>query len=190
MGSKKLQGISLVEVITSFAIIGVISIIVGSVYLAHFRLFSNQNTSMDMSTQARIAIDEITNQIQQAESIVATCSACGSDASGANILILRLWVIDSSGEPVDPGASTYDYMVFKRDSNANKILKITYPDPGSSRPGGSHVVAYGVSALSFTYDDPTPANAGEVSLAVSTTAQTINKTHTVSDVGKASLRNK
>lgn len=190
MGFKNFKGVSIVEIVVSFAVLAILSIIIGSVYLAHFRIFSNQNTSMDIATQARQAIDEMTMQIQQAESIVAGCASCGVDTSDATTLIIRLWSIDASGEPIDPGGTTYDYIVFKRDPAQNKILKVTYPSGSSTRPGGVHIVAGGATALSFTYDNATPANATEVEISTTSTANSISRTQSTTEVGKASLRNK
>ena len=162
---------------------------VAAIYFAHFRLFSNQNTAIDVSTQARLGTDEITNQLRQAESVVANCTPCGSDTTGANILIIRAWPIDAAGEPIAPAGANYDYIEFKLDTGS-KLVRITYPHASSTRPGGTHIVSAYVSSLTFTYDNPTPANAGEVTAVVTTQLAAGNKTHTATETGKGTLRNK
>ena len=185
------KGISLVELLISFAIIGLIGFLVGSVYVAHYRLFSNQNTAIDVSTQNKLALSEISNQIRQSESIVATCTPCGSDTTSASILILRLWPLDASSEPIDPGTSNYDYIEYKRDATDNtKLVRTTYPYASSSRQSGTHIVAISVSDLSFAYDNGTPSQAAQVTTSVTTTATAGTKTQTVTESAKSDLRNK
>lgn len=183
------RGISLAEYLVAFSIISIISVMVAAVYFAHFRLFSNQNTAIDVSTQARIGVDEITNQLRQAEAIISTCASCGGDTTGQNILIMQLWPIDASGEPIDPQGTNYDYIEFKKDEDG-KLLKITYPNASSTRPSGTHTVANFVTTVEFTYDDPTPANSSVVTAVLTTSAVAGNKTHTATETGKATLRNK
>ena len=185
------KGISLIEIITVSAIIGIIGMMAAAIYFAQFRLFSNQNTAIDINTQNKIALSEITNYIRQSESIVANCSDCGSDTTGTNTIILRLWSIDSAGEPIDPGGTNYDYLVYKRGSSDNtQLVRITYPFGSSVRPSGSKVIAISIGDLQFTYNDPTPANASQVTISLTTTATTGNKTQTQTDTAKVELRNK
>lgn len=179
------------EFLIAFGILGIVSTMVAAVYLAHFRLFSNQNTAIDVSTQNRLALDEAINQIRQSESVVATCPSCGSDTTGATTLIIRLWPLDSSGEPIDPAGTNYDYIVYKRCTcDSTQLIRITYPYAGSSRKSGTRVVAVNLSDLQFTYDNATPAQAAQVTVTVTTTATTGGKTQTSTESVKADLRNK
>jgi len=161
------------------------------VYFAHFRLFSNQNTAIDINTQQKLALTDITNQLRQSESIVSTCPSCGADTSGATSLILRLWPIDAAQEPIDPAGSNYDYIVYKRNpSDTTELIRITYPYATSTRKSGNHVVAVSIGDLQFTYDNGTPSLASQVTVTVTITATNNGKTQTVSDSAKVDLRNK
>lgn len=186
---KAQSGISLPEYLIAFSIIGIISVMVASIYFAQSRLFSNQNTAIDVATQARLGIDEITNQLRQAESVVANCTPCGSDSTDDDLLILRAWPIDATGEPIDPAGANYDFIEFKLETG-NKLVRISYPHALSSRSDGTHIVSTYVTSLNFTYDNPTPANATEVTAVVTTTLAAGNKTHTTTETGKGTLRNK
>lgn len=191
---KQLQpGLSLLEFLIAGAILGIISALVAGIYFAHFRIFSNQNNAIDVSTQNKLALEEISNQIRQSESIVSTCPSCGGDTTGASVLILRLWPLDGTGEPIDPQDINYDYLVYKRDPiNTTKLTRTTYAYASSSRKSGTHVVATNINSLDFTYDNPTPASAGQVTISVSTTATgtSTNKVQTTIETSKANLRNK
>lgn len=184
-------GISFAEYMVAFAILGIISLTAVGIYVAHFRLFTNQNTAIDVNTQGKMALGDITNQLRQSESIVSTCPSCDSDTTGATSLILRLWPIDASLEPIDPAGSNYDYILYKRNpGDTTKLVRITYPYATSSRKSGTHVIAVNIDDLQFTYDNATPALAAQVTVTVTTTATAGSKTQTYTDSAKANLRNK
>lgn len=190
MDSK--PGLTLLEFLVAFAIFGIISVLVGTVYVTHFRIFSNQNTAIDVSTQNRIALDEVISQVRQSQSVVATCPSCAGDTTSPTVLVLQLWPINSSGEPLDPGTGTnYDYIVFKQDAtDTKKLVKITYPHATSTRTVGTHSVAQNLTNLQFTYDNADPTLVTEITIAVTTSATALNKTQTLTETAKAILRNK
>lgn len=185
------RGFTLVELITGLAIGGFVLAIVASIYLSHFRLFSNQNTAIDAATQNKLAFDEITNQIRQSQAIVSTCASCGGDTTGADILVLQLWPLDASGDPLDPQGTNYDYIEYRRDpTTPTKLIRKTYPYATSSRKSGTRIVATNVSALTFAYDNADPTLALEITTNVTTTAIANGKTQTTVQSAKAILRNK
>ena len=160
-----------------------------SVYIAHFRLFSNQNTAIDVASQNKLALDEIVNQIRQSQSVVTTCADCAGDTTSATVLVLQLWPQDASDEPLDNG--NYDYIVYKRDATDNtKLVRKIVADASSSRTSGTKIIATTISDLQFTYDNANPTQAGEVTTSVTTTATSQGKTQTTTQKAKAVLRNK
>ncbi len=185
------NGFTLVELLTTFAIGGFVTVIVASIYLAHFRLFANQNTAIDAATQNKLALDEITNQIRQAQTVVSTCSSCSGDTTGANILVLQLWPLDAGGDPQDPMGTNYDYIEYRKDaSDATKLIRKTFPYSTSTRKSGTRIVATGVSALTFTYDNADPTLALEITTNVTTSGTSNGKTQTTAQGAKTILRNK
>lgn len=188
---KLLAGLTLLEVLIGLSIVGFIATLVISIYFAHFRLFSNQNTSLDVATQNKIALDEVTNQIRESQSVVTTCPNCGSDTTGSGVLVLRLWPQDASGEPFDPGSTIYDYIVYKLDpSDYTRFLKKIVADPASSRKSSEKIIAVNISNLQFTYNSADVTQASEITVTITTSAKSLNKTHTNTQSSKASLRNK
>lgn len=191
MGFKLQKGISLIEVVVGFAILGLVSILVASLYFAHFRLFSNQSTAIEVASQNKIALGEITNQIREGESVVDTCSNCSGDTTSDTVFVLRLWPLDATGEVFDPGTSAYDYVVYKRDSTDNtKLIKKTIPHTTSSRTLDSKIIASQVSNLQFTYDNADKTLANVVTVTLTTSAIANKKTQTSNNTTKANLRNK
>lgn len=188
---RKSRGFTLIELITGLAIGSFVLVIVASIYLAHFRLSLDQNTAIDTATQNKLALDEITNQIRQAQALVSTCSACSGDTTGANILVLQLWPLDGNGDPKDPVGTNYDYIEYRIDAgDATKLIRKTFPYQTSTRKSGTRTVATGVSALTFTYDNGDPAQALEITTNVTTSGTANGKTQTTVQSTKAILRNK
>lgn len=195
MASKfKKSGFTLLELLIALAIVGIIGVLIAGIFFAHSRLFSNQQTSVGVSEQNALALDEITGQIRQSQTVVTTCSSCGSYATGSNTLVLQAWPVDSQGSPIEPTASNYDYIIYTRDTSQNKLLKITFADVTSNRSSGTRTVIANV--LDLVFDDGSgsfPADLGQVTqvrVKITTQATTTNKTHVITQEAKAVLRNK
>ncbi|EKD62559.1 MAG: hypothetical protein ACD_52C00128G0002 [uncultured bacterium] len=197
--SKKARGVSLVELITAIGLIGLVSIMVISIYITHFRLFSNQSQSIDLANENRLALDEMAIQIKEAQAIVSTCTypACSGYTTSATTIVLQLWPLDANGNPTDPGSSNYDYVVYKRDDLENtKLVKITYPATISTKKAGTDVLASDVSNLTFAYYNPfptvspDPTQATEVNVSLTNTNTNMGKTNTITQSTEAVLRNK
>jgi hypothetical protein len=191
------RGVSLVELITAIGLVGLVSIMVISIYITHFRLFSNQSQSIDLANENRLALDEIASQIKEAQAIVSTCSDCSGYTTSQTTLVLQIWPLDASGNPTNPGGSNYDYIVYKRDDIQNtKLDKKTYPASISSRKAGSNILASDVSNLTFAYYNPyptvspDPTLASEVTVSLTNTNTNLGKTNTITQSTEAVLRNK
>jgi len=127
------SGLTLVEFVTSIAILGVLTLMIGSVYLAHFRLFSSQSASIDTSAQNKIAIEEISNQIRESVGVDnSTRVPCNANSDGTK-LVLKLWPLNASGAPIDPSTSggSYDYVLYKKDASNNNFVKSVCPSPSN-----------------------------------------------------------
>lgn len=196
------KGFTLVEVIVGTALLGLVSVLIASIYFTNFKLFSHQSTSIDINSQNKLAIDEISNQIRQSQSVAASCPnpPCNpTETSSSTVLALQLWPLDANGDPKDPlGGTDYDYIVYKIDpANSSRIQKKIAPDASSTRPASAKVLATSLSAngLSFTYKDGSgstvsPSAATEVTISISTTGTSVGKTQTVTQTNNATLRNK
>lgn len=191
MGFKINSGFTLVELLVGFGLVGLVSFLVAGVYFAQFRLFSNQNTSIDVASQNKIALDDMTSQIREAAAIAASC--CSTETTSSTSLILRLWPLNASPEPYQPTPTSYDYIIYKQNPSDNtRLIKKTVPDPQSTRTSQTQVIAASLSptGLTFSYDNADPTLAQEVTITITTTATSGSKTHTTTQTGKAVLRNK
>ncbi len=191
-----LKGMSIVEITAAIGIIGIISIMVVSIYFAHFRLFSNQSKTIDIANENRISLDAITNQIRESSGVASSCCS-GSYTTSSTVLVLQLWPLDASGNPIDPGASNYDYIIVQRDILENtKLVRITIPSATSSRQAKTDILSTDVSNLQFAYLDSNEQPvadqtlASEVKVTLTNTSVQFGKTYAQTQETKAVIRNK
>lgn len=185
------QGFTLPEILVGLAIAGLISTLVAAVYFAQFRLFTNQNTILEIANQARLAVDEIVNQTRESQAVAATC--CGGDTTSQTALVLAIWPINGAGEPYQPSPSTFDYIVYKQDAADNtRLIKKIVPDPQSTRSASERILATKLApgGLQFTYDNQDPSQAAEITVNITTQGYSGTKTQTTTQSAKAVLRNK
>ncbi len=204
------QGLSLVELLVAVAILALVAFMVGSVYIAHFKLFSNQNTSIAVESQNRIALDEMVNQIRSASSVSTYpifTSACPGTffRSGTGSIVLSLWPLDSNGNPQTPAPpgddGTFDHIGYCVSSN-NNLIKIISTVSGSSRTPSTKILATGLATpqgLWLNYFDSSgasadgnPSNAAQVQIRLIINQLNFDKrqTFTSDQTVKAVLRNK
>lgn len=183
-------GVSSVELAIVIGLIGLVSVLLAPVYLTHFRLFSNQNASIEVANQNRLALEDMVNQIREAQTIVSTCSNCSGDTTSANILVLQVWPVNAGGEPFEPTGSGYDYIIYKLYSDKNQLIKKTVADSASFRPASTKIIASNVISLQFSYNNADPTQASQVTINLTNQLKALNKTQTIAQEAKAVLRNK
>ena len=191
LNRNKFKGVSLLELLIAIALAGIVGVLVAGIFFANSRLFSDQQTSIAVSDQNRLALDEITKEVRQSVKVVETCAGCGGETTGGNTLILRNWPIDSAGKPIPPAGCFYDYIIYKRNTANNNLLKQIIPHSSSARTTSTKIIATDVVDLQFSYENPNPPDANQISTTVQTQASTIfGKTHSSAQEAKAVLRNR
>ena len=183
-------GLTLVELAVMVGLLGLVAVLTAPIYMTHFRLFSQQNAAIEVANQNRLALDDMVNQIREAQTIVSTCSNCSGDTTGASTLVLEVWPTNANGEPFQPSDSGYDYIVYKVDSAKNQLVKRTLPDSASFRPASTKTIAQDVVSLQFAYNNVDITQASQVTITVTNQAKALNKTQTIQQEAKAILRNK
>jgi len=187
--------LSLVELQIAMVIFAGITLLIGSIYYAQTRLFGEEKKTIELSSENRIALDEVTNQTREAVSVVLGCTICGSVTdSSSTVLILSLWPLDSSGEIFEPTSGEYDYIVYKLDDppNSENLEKFIIPNGTTSqRINTSKILASSTKSILFQYNDPVNIDQStEVTVTLTSEAKSYIKTHTFSQSSKAVLRNK
>lgn len=59
----------MVEIFIGVALIGILALLIAVIFYSHFKLFSKQSTVIDVSSQNKIALEELTNQVRDSISI-------------------------------------------------------------------------------------------------------------------------
>jgi len=186
------KGVSMLELLIALGIIAAVSVVLGSVYFVHAKLFNRQVSLTNVATQNKLALDEMRTTIRESKSLVASCCTPTETAS-SQVLVLQIWPLNSSGEPTDT-ISGYDYIIYKRDPNNNtKLLKKVVPATGSFRPALSKILAnnigLGVDDVKFEYVGSVE-DATEVNITLTTSQVVLKQTQTNTQSIKAGLRNK
>lgn len=191
MASKRHKyGFTIVELLISSVLLAVISYILGSIFISNFKLFIDETSVINITEANKTALDEITNQIRESQSIASTCTPCSPYTTSSTVLILQLWPLNSNGEPFDGGVN-FDYIEYKRDAVDNtKLRKIIYPHATSTRQSLNKVLSTTVDNLTFTYNNATPSQATEITVTLKNTITNAGKIQDVERETKAVLRNK
>lgn len=188
---SKSTGFTLPEILVGLAIFGLISTLVAAVYFAQVRLFANQNTSIEIANQARIALDEIVNQARESQTVAASC--CDGDTTSETVLVLKIWPINEAGEPYQPSPAAFDYIVYKQDeADITHLVKKIVADPASNRSSAIKTIATKLApnGLGFRYDNQDPSGASGITVNITTQGYSGTKTQTITQSAKAVLRNK
>lgn len=184
------QGLTLTELLVVMTLLAIVALVAGSIFIANLKLFRDETSIISITEDNKIALDEITNQIRESQSIAPTCTPCGADATNANTLILQIWPLSASGEPFD-GGGNFDYIVYKRDAVDNtKMRKIVYPHPTSTRQSLNKITLSNITTFTFTYNNVTPSLASEVTIKIKNSSNIRGKIQEVDRESKAVLRNK
>src|SRR3989337_1585307 len=135
------------------SIVGFMGVLIAALYFSHFKLFSSQNTRIEVASENKIALEEMTNQIRESQGVAAVCCS-PVETTSADVLVLQIWPLNASGDPSEPNPSPtpqYDYIVYKKSADA--LTKKVVPATGSTRQAKDDIIAVKVSALTFTYDN-------------------------------------
>jgi len=184
------SGVSLVELLIAMSIVGILGVLIAALYFSHFKLFSSQNTRIEVASENKIALEEMTNQIRESQGVAASCCS-PTETTGANVLVLQIWPLNASGDPTEPNPSPapqYDYIVYKKVSDTLK--KTIVPAAGSTRPSSDKIIASKINALAFTFDNADVTQAAQVTINLTTQNTVNNITQTDTKTSTAVIRNK
>src|SRR3990172_639071 len=134
---KSRNGVSLVELLIAMSIVGFLGVLIAALYFSHFKLFSSQNTRIEVASENKIALEEMTNQIRESQGVAASCCS-PTETTSADVLVLQIWPLNASGDPTEP-TSGYDYIVYKKVSDTLK--KQIVPAAGSTPPSNDKKIA-------------------------------------------------
>lgn len=189
---SKNYGFTLVELLIASAITLIVGIFLLSILVNNNGIFYKQNALVDEGLNLNDSMSAINKNIMQASSVVATYPEISPlFTSNTETLILKFPSLQD-GEIVE---SAYDYMVFFKDSQNPKILKVqTIPDSASDRLASTTVLTTILKDIIFTYLDKNgntilPVSATSVGISLTVLSKTGSIGSSRSSTSVTNLRN-
>lgn len=191
---KKKHGITLIELLITIGIIGMVLVVITSVYLVGFRTFREELASSTVQSNAQTILDQIVTDTKNGMLIEPPTNPVTIGAktftTGTNTIIIRLPAINSSKQILYSGSDMlYDRIIYYYENN--EIHKITIADTGSIRYKNNMadtVLDKKALSLSFEYD-PDLSTATLVKVNLSSTISVGNRNKEINISGQARLRN-
>lgn len=149
------RGLTLIETAVVISIFAVASIVIGSIYIGHSKLYTTENSIADIKSQKNIFIKEFKGAAESSTNIIASYTfGSTARASSSSTAIFQLPSIDTSGNIVP---NKFDYEVFYREGN--KIFAEVSADAASQRKNLKRQLADMAQNLNFQYNSALPQNA-------------------------------
>lgn len=105
------------------------------------------SATLGISEKGRFAIDRISKDIREAESVI---SSHGIYITDDDTIVLQVPSIDANGDIIDPDVY-FDYIIFALDSTyPERLLRIVDAEAVSSRSNIAETVSQSIDTLSFS----------------------------------------
>ena len=184
---KDKQGITLIELLITIGLIGIILIVITSVYLTGYRTFQEELSSSMVQSNAQTILDALTIDIKNGMLIEQTYDIY---TTGPSSIIIRVPTTNSSKQIQYSGTNMlYDRIVYYYQNN--EIHKIVFADPTSARyssSGKDNILDSKILTLGFEYD-PDQMTATLVKATISSDIKVGNRNKSITISGEARLRN-
>ncbi len=193
---KNKKGFTLIEVTITVAILGMIVVLLGDMYVDGTISAEKEMRKSKLQVEAKNVLEGIDNNVKLSAKVDASYTT-GSNAvytGSATTLILDIPAIDSSNNFIYSGSQNiYDHIIYYLDpANTNNLHKLVFSDDPSSRlysqNGSDQIILNDVQSLAFTYDASPPSSAiVDTNLTLYNTGQ--GNTQTVNVSAEAKRRN-
>ena len=156
---RSIKGFTLIETLIAISILVVASIIIGSLFVSHSKLYVMQEQAGSMKIQKTLFAKHLQEKGGAAKSVIASRTFSSIPrTSSTSTVIFQIPAIDASGDII---SGTYDYIVFYCESD--NLFMETDADALSNRKDIKQKVAGKVDSVTFRYDNSVPASAKIVS---------------------------
>lgn len=181
------RGLTLIELLITISLIGMILIVITSVYLTGFRTFREELASSTVQSNAQTILDAI---VLDAKNGMLIEPAYDIYTTSADTIIIRVPAVNASREILYDGTDMfYDRVIYYYKNN--EIHKVTFANPNSIRyknNGKDSALDKNVLSMSFGYD-PDPTTATLVRVNLSSVIKVGNRDKEITISGEARLRN-
>lgn len=180
------RAVTLVELLVSIGILGIIVIVVGNLFIAAGRYAAAEQSRIDVSEGVSRVFSTLDRTVRQGKAILASS---GADTTSGTTMVFSLPSIDASN---NLSATLIDTVVISVDSSDpnNKKLRMTItPDATSTRPAVDQTIVDHVQDVYFRYTSDTPRLATGVTMTVAVTRTILNRSFTQINIINLILRN-
>jgi prepilin-type N-terminal cleavage/methylation domain-containing protein len=185
--SKNKTGFTLIELLITMSFIGIISIVITTVYITGFNTYRQELASSIVQSDGQTILDGLLLDVKNGMLIEPAYDSYTTDA---DTIIIRVPAIDTSKHIIYDGTNMlYDEIIY--DYDGTSIHKRIFADPASTRypkNGIDTILAKNVLELSFTYD-PDQSTATLITAIIHSSVKAGNKNRDITLTGQARLRN-
>jgi prepilin-type N-terminal cleavage/methylation domain-containing protein len=190
----KRRGLTLIELLVTIVLVGLMLTVITSVYLVGFRTFREELASSTVQSDAQTILDAIVTDTKNGMLIEPPTNpitvGTNTYTTGTNTIVIRLPAINNSREIIYNGTDMlYDHVIYNYADN--EIHKLTLANSGSFRyknNGADATLDKNALSLSFEYD-PDQDTATLVKINLSSTIVVGNRNKAINISGLARLRN-
>ncbi|MBI2356199.1 MAG: prepilin-type N-terminal cleavage/methylation domain-containing protein [Candidatus Doudnabacteria bacterium] len=174
-------GFTLIEVIIVVFMLGMAMLVLTSLFLNQNQVYQSQTAELNVTADARFALDDIDSSVRAADVVAASYS---SYTTGTQVLVLQIPSINASNQII---AAAYDYFVYYL--TGSDFFRQIFPNASSSRQATTKKIASNVTGLLFSYDNGDSALVKQVTtdLTIQQSGGRYNRSITISS--KSRLRN-
>ncbi len=177
---KSYGGFTLIEMVIVIALVAIASMVLADMFVSHNRLYRTQTAELNVTGDARTALDDIDSYVRQAN---RTMESYSTYTAGSQVLILQIQSINSSKQLI---SATYDYVVYYLVSGS--LYRQVIPNAASTRTAVTKKIANNVTALTFTYNDANYPQVTKVTTDMTLLENAGIQNRTISISSQASLR--
>lgn len=193
----KKNGFSLLELLITMAVLGIISVVLTSIYIDTNKTFKIQKSQTLLQTESRNSLDFIDTWTRRASTIMTSYTTADLTVytTSSTVLVLQVPSIDASQNIL---SNKYDYFVYKANvSSPMNLEERIYADASSARATSTKNLDQHLSSITFSYYDSSnnllAANFDTASIIKTTiTSEEVvsGKTNTVTVDSESKIRNK
>jgi prepilin-type N-terminal cleavage/methylation domain-containing protein len=184
---KQKRGLTLIELLITMVLIGIVLIIITSIYVTGFRTYREELTSSIVQSNAQTILDALVLDVKNGMLVEQTYDTY---STGPDSIIIRVPALNSDHEiQYDGSDMLFDRVIYYYQNN--EIHKVTFADPSSIRypkNGIDTVLDKNILSLGFEYD-PDQTTATLVKATISSNIKVSNRNKQITISGQARLRN-
>ncbi|MCL5093522.1 MAG: prepilin-type N-terminal cleavage/methylation domain-containing protein [Patescibacteria group bacterium] len=183
----KSQGVTLIELLISIAIVGTLLTVLTSLYVMGIRLYQKEFRETNIQSENRILLDRIIKDAKEAIGVELSYDSYVSDTTST--IILKVPAIDADKNIIYDAEGNFaiDRIIYEK--LGNNLNRIVIANALSQRPNANLNISDKITGINFTYT-PNIENSVELEVNLITQDTSSSKILTVNNTSKVLLRNK